>query len=223
MTNIFQRGLAFIVLLLLATTAHANLINGDFEDFAAWQGALVDSETLDRLDVDPSSYGSNFSIVGDGTAELSNSFDYFEVSIRQEFFLALDAAAVAFDMGWSLTSDSAGDFVGFDFVQAILFDALTGIPLVDLLTGTDTSAAFQPLTRFLADVSGLAGRSVILEFLLQDGDFDESDSLRFGNLEILRDTVIGVPEPPTVALMLLGLLSIRLGYLRSTSSPLSSA
>jgi len=183
----------------------ADLINGDFADFNGWQGTVIDSFTLDATTTDPAS-GPNFALGGGGTAVLSDSFEFFTASLRQEFTMNAGATELAFDYGWTLTSDTSNPDLGLDFVQAVLIDTVTNTVL-NLLDGVDTSASLQPMAHAMVDVSQYSGRAMAIEFLIQDGDFNEADSFRFGNIAV-SGAPVTVPEPSSIGLFGVGLVAI---------------
>jgi hypothetical protein len=172
------------------------LLNGSFTSFDGWAAALQDGSG--PLDVDPAA-SPNFTLVGNGFAQLTNDPTWFEVVLYQDFELLPTASTLSFDYAWSLT---AGDPQFPDFVQATLF-LLGSLDFIDLFPASlDTTAASASGTA-VTDVSAFAGKSVSIEFLVQDGDFNEADWLQIGNV-----TVAEAPLPPSAALIALGLVPL---------------
>ena len=194
-------------LLLAQPLLAAPFQNGSFTSFAGWQGVITDSSTFDEVPVPDLDADSHFTLSGSGFVQLSNDLDYFEVALFQAFDLDPAAKTLSFLFDWSLTAGGPDP----DLVQASLLDP-TGALLIDLFPATLDTSASVPLPGFspaVSDVSAYAGQAVVLQFLLQDGDFDEQDWLSIGQITI--DTGIA-PVPGTVALMTLGALMLRRGH-----------
>lgn len=183
-------------------------VNGAPEAFTGAEGLIRDS-TDELVTADPLTDATHFDLDGTGFARLQNSSDFYEVILSQTLDLALTAQTLSFHYAWSLT---AGDSTSPDFVQATLWleDLSAFIDLFPL--SIDTSA---PTAAGIAitDISAFAGRSVLLEFLVQDGDFDERDWFEIGRRPI--------PVPTTLALLLggLGLLGLHRRHGMPTDSP----
>ena len=196
------------VVFTVAQPLHAGYFqNGDFTSFAGWEGVIRDSATdLDEIVPDLEA-DSRFTLLGGGFGEISNDADYYEVALRQAFDLHASAQTLSFDFDWSLTPPGG---TTLDLVQASLLD-LTGNLLEDLFPESldvglsEPPAGFGPAT---TDVSAHAGQPVVVQFLLQDGDFDEQDWLRIGNIAL--SPAVPVPVPSTLALMCLGALGLGL-------------
>lgn len=189
----------------------APFTNGDFSSFAGWEGVIRNTATDLDEDVPNLNADGHFSLLGGGFAQISNDVDYYEVTLLQSFDLDPLARTLTFDFDWSLSlTDSV---FGKDFVQASLLDAF-GNKLADLFPLSLDTSALAPPSGFgpaVTDISGFAGQSVIVQFLVQDGDelFDKSDWLQIGNIEITSATV---PAPEPLALICLG--TVVLGWVR---------
>ncbi len=193
----------FIALLLGCAThvAALPLQNGNFPEFTGWSGVIHDGFV--DVDVDPSA-DPHFELIGGGFAELRNDDTFFEVALFQAFDLPSDARQLWFDFEWIVTNaalqtsptDPEADLVQAALLDPVTFDLLADLfPLdVDFLLETNSGTA-------VTDISHLAGRNVLIEFLLFDGDFDAQDILRIGNIRITQ-----VPSPATVALLIIGLM-----------------
>lgn len=194
----------FLLLAASAATAHADPItSGQFGSFAGWSGSIVDSSTGDSLPVDPAT-DPHFNLIGGGFASLTNDFDFYEVVLFQDFILPDDTLTIAFDFAWLLT---AGDPFFPDFIQAKLIDPVTRAFLIDLFPlSLDTSAPSASGSIF-EDISFLAGQTVSLEFILQDGDFNEADRFDIGNI-LIATAAVEVAEPATILLFLAGLAGL---------------
>lgn len=203
-----HRPLRITLLLLLAAsaaTARADPItSGDFGSFAGWSGSIVDSFTLDLIPVDPATDPDHFTLIGGGFARLTNDFDFFEVALFQDFVLPDDTLTIAFDFAWLLT---AGDPFSPDFVQAKLIDPVTRDFLIDLFPLSLNTSAPSASGTIFEDISFLAGQTVSLEFILQDGDFNENDRFDIGNI-VIETAVVDVAEPETILLFLTGLAGL---------------
>lgn len=184
-------------------------VNGDFADapdFTGWQGQTRDTATDALVPVAPPAAPAApwFSIVADGFARLANDAANYEVILSQAFDLPADARTLTFAYRWALT---AGDPDAPDFVQALLWLADLS-DFIDLFpAGVDTSAATDdgdgtedPTAT--TDISRFAGGAVLLEFVLQDGDFDEQDWFEIGGIAV---AAAPVPLAPTWLLLLPGL------------------
>jgi len=177
------------------------LQNGDFSSFAGWDGVIYDGSDMV---VDPAT-DPLFNLAAGGLAELSNDPTYYEVALYQVFDLPSNVTSLSFDFAWSLTDPSS------DFVQAALIDPITDAFLADLFPATvDFSLATNSGTA-TTDISAFAGQNVLLEFLLQDGDFNEIDTFSIGNVE-LQLAAAPVPEPDTLLLFGMGLLALAFGF-----------
>jgi hypothetical protein len=181
----------------------APLQNGDFAAWSGWSAEITQETTPNTFvttAVDPAS-DPHFTLLGGGMARLANDATYFEVVLFQAFDLPADATNVSFDFAWSKTNADV------DVVQADLRDSGDSLhdlfPLdVDLFQLTDSGTA-------TTDISALAGQPVILELILQDGDFDETDTFDVGNIAIAA-----VPEPASAGLILLALAAMAVGHRR---------
>jgi len=172
-------------------------VNGAFANFEGWTGAVRDNVTSNRSLVDPPT-GPQFTLMNGGFAKLANDPVNFEVSLFQSFDLDPSAQTLSFDYQWALTAADPPA----DFVQAVLW--LAGFTnYIDLFPQPpfDTSAPTGKGTASAA-IGAFAGQSVVLEFLLEDGDFDEADWFAIGNVAI---AAAAVPLPPTLVLLLPGL------------------
>lgn len=197
-----------LTLFLLATPAHANLINGSFSDFAGWNGIIYDgADTSVDIAADP-----HFNLVAGGI-ELSNDFFFWEVALFQTFIVPNNATLLSFDFSWSLTN-ATNNALGLDFIQASIFQTNPPSgpagPLVDLFPASTNFAQEQNSGSVSFDLSAFAGLEITLEFLVSDGDFDESDTFTLGNINIATSSTGGgggnpIPAPATLLLMLLGL------------------
>jgi hypothetical protein len=180
-------------------------VNGAAEDFTGAEGFISDGSTelLVDLTTDP-----RFELDGTGFARLQNDLDFYKVILSQTLDLAPTAQTLSFRYAWSLT---AGDPDNPDFVQATLFWLDDFDEFIDLFpAGIDTSA---PTGAGIAitDISAFAGRTVLLEFLVQDGDFDERDWFEIGRRPA------PIPLPTTLSLLLVG--AGLLGLHRRQSTP----
>jgi hypothetical protein len=193
--------LPYILTFLLGFAGPAGagpLLNGAFTSFDGWSAQIRDSLTDADSQVNPAA-DPRFSLVGGGFAALGNDVDYYEVALFQDFDLLPSVTTLVFDYSWFLT---AGDLQFPDFIQATLF-LLDSFEFIDLFPSSlDTSAARASGTA-VTDVSAFAGKSVSIEFLIQDGDFDERDVLEIGNIAVAE-----APLPPPAALMALGLVPL---------------
>lgn len=200
-----KQAVLLLALILVQTgVGHAGpIINGDFSSFDGWSGAIRNSTTDILEDVDPAS-DPRFSLEPGGFSRLSNELDYYEVVLFQQFELNPTAISLGFDYAWSLT---AGDPTFPDLVQALLW-----LPdfsdFIDLFPASLDTSAPSASGAASTNVSAFAGRSVVLEFLVQDGDFDEQDWLQIGNVAVSGGTV---PLPATPLLLAIGvpLLALR--------------
>lgn len=176
------------------------LQNGDLSSFTGWDGIIYDgADTFVDPMTDP-----HFNLVPAGAA-LSNDFFFWEVALFQEFDLPSDVTTLSFDFAWSLTDPD------FDFVQAALIDPITNTFLADLFPATVDFSLASNSGNAVTDVSSLAGQTVTIEFLLQDGDFNEQDIFTVGNIQI---ETASVPEPSTFLLLGIGTLGLLLGVRR---------
>jgi hypothetical protein len=177
----------------IASASADPLQNGDFVGFGSWSAGITDSTTLVTAIVDPAS-DAHFSLLGGGSAQLSNDVAHFEVVLFQEIDIPGDAALLSFDYAWSLTDPAS------DFPQAAILDPLDPLSFLSLFpASTDLSLAVNSGTASI-DISALAGQVRTLQFLLQAGDMNEADSFQIGNVEI-----IPMPEPTSGGLVLLAL------------------
>lgn len=188
-------------LILVAPQAVSTpLQNGGLSSFTGWDAFIYDGS---YTAVDPMT-DPHFSLAPGG-AKLSNDFFYWEVALSQEFDLAADALSISFDYGWSITDS-------FDLVQAVLIDSASN--LYNLFpAGTDFSLTSNSGTA-ITDISLLAGQAVTIEFLLQDGDWNEQDTFTVGNIQI---ETASVPEPGILLLLSIGLLGLLLGARQVTA------
>jgi hypothetical protein len=192
-------------LIFALPTAAAPFDNGDFDGSDGWLGELIDIDdpSNDEVGIDPATF-PQFALVGNGFARLSTDDTFDAVVLYQSFTLDASARTLSFDYGWTLTDGSA---TYPDFVQATLLtdDFMDSI---DLFPGAvDTSAATgsgEANTDISVFVSNFAGRTVYLEFLVQDGDDDPGDVFQIGNIAISS-----VPNPSTLLLALPVLLLLR--------------
>lgn len=174
------------------------LLNGSFTDFDGWSGSIRDSDTDVLVDVDPAT-DARFSLIGSGFAQLSNDSEYYEVILYQDFDLLSDASTLSFDYSWSLT---ASDPSAPDLVQATLWLADFS-DFIDLFPPLLDTSAPSGAGNAITDVSAFAGESVSIEFLVQDGDFNESDWLQIGNI-----TIAEAPLPGPWTLVLAGFVPL---------------
>lgn len=195
MTSSTLTALAASALLLLhsATSTALPLQNGDFTSFAGWQGNLFDGADNP---VDPA-LDAHFSL-GGGMASLTNDAIFFEVSLFQTFDLPANATDLSFDFLWQITDP-------FDLVQAVLIDG--GMGLHDLFPGGVDFSLLANGGTAVTDISALAGQTVTIEFLLQDGDFVEQDLFSVGNIGI---GIAQVPEPASPLLVAVALAGLAL-------------
>jgi|GEM_PF-6153765 len=192
-------------LLPCSRAAAVSLQNGDFASFAGWEAAIFDG--VDQP-VDPA-VDNHFALLGGGVAELSDDPTFFEVALFQQFDLPGDVSTLSFDFEWMVTNATPPSFPGdpdADLVQATLIDPVSFNFLADLFPNTVDFGLVSNSGTATTDVSSLAGRSVIIEFLLFDGDFNEQDVFRVGNIQTTIPP--SVPEPGTLVLMAVGLIGI---------------
>lgn len=189
------------------------LINGDFADFGGWSGDRVDLDdpNNDEIGIDPTTGSPQFKLIGGGFAALTTSDPFDEVWLYQSFTLAPSAARLSFAYDWTLTATDP-DFP--DFVQATLWTDgfLDSIDLFPSALDTSAPAANGTAT---TDVSRLAGLSVVLEFAVQDGDFQLGDELQIGNI-----TIAEAPLPGPWTLVLAGLVPLLGARLTQQQPPL---
>ncbi len=185
-------------------------VNGAFANFDGWTGAVLATATGASSTVDPPT-GPQFTLIGGGFAKLANDDSYDQVSLFQSFDLDPSAQTLSFDYQWALT---AGDPQPSDFVQALLWlanfsDHIDLFPQPPFDTSAPTGAGTAT-----TGIGAFAGQSVLLEFLLQDGDVVAQDWFAIGNIAI---TGAAVPLPPTLMLLLpgLGLLARRADWHRA--------
>jgi len=188
---------AVLCLGLTQSTAWAGpFVNGDFSSFTGWSGA-VRGGSDPPVTVNPTT-DARFALPQSGFAGLYNDSSFYEVVLSQGFDLDASARTLRFDYAWALT---AGDPDNPDLVQAVLWLADRSV-FIDLFPlSLDTSAPSGSGSQ-IADISALAGSQVLLEFVLQDGDFDELDWFEIGHVAIVSEQV---PLPATLALLLPGL------------------
>lgn len=185
-------------------------INGAPEDFTGAEGLIRNSGTGVLEPADPTT-NPHFELDGTGFARLQNSVDFYEVILFQTLDLAPTAQTLSFHYAWSLT---AGDPASPDFVQATLWLADFSAFLDLFPLSIDTSA---PTGSGIAttNISAFAGQQVLLEFLVQDGDFDERDWFEIGR----RPAPIPVPTTLTLLLAGAGLLGLTRRQSTPTDSP----
>jgi hypothetical protein len=189
--------LASLSLLGAPVVTAAPLQNGDFASWNGWSAEITEETTPNTFvttAVDPAS-DAHFTQMGGGIAQLANDASYFEAVLFQAFDLPVGAATLSFDYAWSITD------ADFDVVQADLRDSGDNLhdlfPLaVDVFQLTNSGTA-------TTDISALAGQAVTIEFILQDGDFNEADTFQVGNIAIAV-----VPEPASGGLLLLPLAAM---------------
>lgn len=182
----------FICLMLCGTSPAIPLQNGDFSSFTGWSGLIQDS-TNDVWDLANPDTDSHFALTGGGMAKLSNDYDYYGVALLQEFALPLDASTISFNFEWDKTH-------AWDMVQATLYDS-TYSSWLDLFPSTTDFGQLTNSGTATTDILFLAGSTVTIEFLLQDGDYDEADWFKIGNINITP-----IPEPCTMMLLGTGLI-----------------
>jgi hypothetical protein len=183
-------------------------VNGAPEDFTSAEGLIRDTSTLELVAADPLTDATHFELDGTGFARLQNSVDYYEVILLQTLDLAPTAQTLSFHYAWSLT---AGDPDNPDFVQATLFWLDDFDEFIDLFPPTVDTSAPTGAGITITDISAFAGRTVLLEFLVQDGDFDERDWFEIGRRPA------PIPLPTTLSLLLVG--AGVLGLHRRQSAP----
>jgi len=202
--------MAVVLTTNLALASHsvyaAPLQNGNFSSgFTAWTAEITDSFSFAITAVDPVA-DPHFDLVG-GLAKLANDFDFFEVALSQEIMLPADANEFSFDFDWTITCDDplgtcAGSFGSNDVVQASFLVA--GSPVLNLFPASIDPLQLTASGTATTDISSYAGQTVVLEFLLQDGDFNEADMFSVGNIGITVAPAVA-PEPTTLAPFALGL------------------
>ena len=161
--------------------------NGDFTSFAGWQGYLYDGTSSTA--VDPATDSPHYSLLGSGPAQLMTKEDaYYDVSLEQTFDLPANALEIIFlHFGWHFTS--VVDPPGIDFSQAVLTDNVGNNILLDLLNGVVPEPNQSNTGTATTAIGSLAGGNVTLRFELQDGDFDEQDTFRIGNIRITQSSL----------------------------------
>lgn len=197
-----------LFLLIFNSSASANLINGSFTDFSGWEGIIYDGNDTVVGDLDADSH---FNLVTDGL-EISNDVSFWEIVLFQTFIVPNNATFLSFDFSWSLTAPFiAGSGLDSDFVQAALIDNGNGIN--DMFPGATDFSLAQNSGSISFDMSGFAGTEVTIEFIVQDGDFDERDSFTIGSMVLETDSSGGgnggnpIPSPSSL-ILLLGALAL---------------
>ncbi|MDO6719065.1 hypothetical protein Q4575_06605 [Psychrosphaera sp. 1_MG-2023] len=172
--------------LVLSSTAHANLINGDFgDDLNGWSGDVFNyANTINgewETDINFDNYQDNYSTVGNSVI-LTTDFDIAEVYLYQDFTFGNNVS----ELSLSFSSSSIDEF------SLVLFDGFGFYH--DFVT--DGS---------VADVSSLSGQNVSLEFALWDFDLID-DTLTVSDISI---SALPVPEPSSFAIFIMGLFVLR--------------
>ncbi len=194
-------GLMFLWTSFFSLSASAlPLQDGNFTDFTGWEAVIFDgTDSIVDPTIDP-----HFTLVGGSTAELSNDSTFFEVALFQTFDLPINAGELSFNFAWSVTNATlpTGPLdPDADLVQATLIDSITFNFLTDLFPLSVDFSLTDNIGLAMTDVRPWAGQSVMIEFLLLDGDFNEQDFFRVGDIAISQ-----IPAPGTLMLMLGGLL-----------------
>jgi|LGVF01.1.fsa_nt_gb hypothetical protein len=181
----------FIHLVLCGTSLATPLQNGDFSSgFTGWSGYIWDGSS--GTYVDPAS--DDHFILTEGMSQISNDSTYYEVALFQEFDLPLDAFTLSFNFSWEKTD-------AWDVVQATLYNSTEMLDLFPSTTNFNQLTASGIAT---TDISSMAGRTMTIEFLLQDGDWAETDWFKMDNIVIAQQQPI--PEPCTMALLGVGII-----------------
>jgi hypothetical protein len=176
--------------------ASAGLMNNDFSDgFSGWQAEVtsynLDTATDTTLSGDIfADFSDNFSLSGDGVSlstTASGSEEFWNIVMFQDFVVDTVDAGQSLTLSLDISSQLTDG--AFDFSFAQLRNLQTN-DVLDLSSG----GSF--------DISTWAGVNASLEFGVQDGDFNLSDSLSFSGLSIMQSSTI--PEPATLLLFGLG-------------------
>ncbi|HEC15764.1 MAG TPA: hypothetical protein ENI99_04205 [Sedimenticola sp.] len=192
-------------MILSAAAVAGPLLNGDFSSgtngFESWKGELdnggppVVSLTTDA---DFGTYSTSYSAsAGAATLTNDNGDDFYHVSLFQSFDVPVTAGtlALSLDYEWSVSSLD-------DLVQASLEDSSS--VFYDLFAGLTPAMTASGTINY--DITGLAGDTVELYFLVEDADWVETDWLRVGNITITE--TLSVPAPPVLVLLLAGLAGL---------------
>jgi len=192
--------------LVVGQTASADLLNGDFSNpapFLFWDGEQIDvaTDTLSTLTAAEMALSSNYTLPGGGLAKLTTDGINYSTTLLQQFVLPGNATTLEFDYSWLITNivDSTS-FPFADLVQAGLDTAGPFVNIFDKL-GIDTLQLTGGGTA-LYDVSSLAGQTVTLSFMVEDGGDNEPDQMTIGNIVVNQ----AVPLPGTALLLSAGLL-----------------
>lgn len=215
---------AVLVLALSGTledAAAGPFVNGGFASgYAGWQGVLLDFSggSPVRVPVDPETTPAFFATPSGGLAGLtldSSRTDIGLTELSQTFDIEdpADTLSIRLDWDWN-PSDATAD----TFAMA-LTDGTTLVSFVDLLFPNppdppDFAAAAAAGLRqdsFVIPAGSFAGTRLTLLFSIFDADFDLSDRLRVGTIEV---TKTAIPAPPTLALLGLGFYAAAVGARR---------
>ncbi len=192
---------------LSASAMAMPLQNEDFSSgFNNWEGEVewADGFNGDTIFLPPASFGTYSANYSHNASEksatltttLSNDIAYWSVSLFQSFDMPTTAATLSFSYEWSVTDIAA------DSVQASLQDPSGALyDLFAALAMQDTGSG-----SINYDITGFAGNTMALLFLVEDNDEVEGDWLKIRNITITE--TMSVPAPPVLALLLIGLTGL---------------
>lgn len=208
MNNINKALLGAFLFLLCTQALAVPLTNGDFSTTDGW--------------VDASFTGSAYILNGEGVIESGPNDDPFSgvfVQGDDGFFsfvipIILDAAddTLSFytrfeSLGADTTESGLSSFT--DYLSVVIYDALALVPDTAFDLGIDSSVT--TMTLFNIDVSLYSGRDVALSFELSDQDDGRNSRVYLDDVSFQQGAIIAsnpVPEPETLALFGLGILSL---------------